>query len=243
MSRAPLTQNPIFSVASPSARELLVQRSTLRTFARGEQILVEGEAAEHVFALESGAVRVFHHSSKGDEVVVKLFRAPAVFGEAEALGGMAHQEHVSAVEESELLVMPVRAVVSLLREEPICAIRMLVDVASRLAIAAYNEKSLAFNPLTIRLANYLLDYARWTNPPDAAEIRVDLTQDDMAAAVGGTRRSVAKDVIAWQREGVLLRRGRHYVVQDLEGLRRYSDSNRLELAYQLLDERMAELVD
>jgi CRP-like cAMP-binding protein len=243
MSRTPLIDNPIFSIASPAARELLIERSALKTYARGERILVEGQAAENVYALERGAVRVFHHSPKGDEVVLKLFRAPAIFGEAEALGGMLHQEHVSAVEESELLVMPVRAVVSLLREEPICAIRMLVDVASRLAIAAYNEKSLAFNPLTIRLANYLLDYARWTNPSDAREVRLDLTQDDMAAAVGGTRRSVAKDVIAWQKEGVLERRGRHYIIRDLEALERYSDPNRLKLAYQLLDQRMAELVD
>jgi CRP-like cAMP-binding protein len=239
----PLAHNPVFAAASPNARERLVDASKLRTFAPGEPIIVEGQAAEQIYALEQGTVRVFHLSPKGDEVVVKLFGAPAVFGEAEALGGVPHQEHVSAVKACRILVMPLRAVVKLLRQEPECSIRLLVDVAARLAIAAYNEKSLAFNPLTIRLANYLLDYARWTNPPDAEEIHVDLTQDDMAAAVGGTRRSVAKDIIAWQQEGVLERRGRCYVVRDLEALRRYSDPGRLKLAYRLLDDRMAALLE
>jgi len=236
-----LAQNPVFSVASPEERGRLIGASRQRTFAAGEPIIVEGQTAESVFALEEGAVRVFHLSPKGEEVVVKLFRAPAIFGEAEALGGVTHQEHVSALGVSRVLVIPLRAVVQLLRAEPECAFRLLVDVAARLAIAAYNEKSLAFHPLTIRLANYLLDYAAWTNPPGAPELRISLTQDEMAAAVGGTRRSVAKDMIAWQEEGILERHGRHYVLRDIEALRRYSDGGRLELTYQLLEQRLARL--
>jgi hypothetical protein len=59
----------------------------------------------------------------------------------------------------------------------------------------------------------------------------------MAAAIGGTRRSVAKDIVAWQKEGVIERRRQCYVIRDVETLRRYSDATRLELAYtpKLLD--------
>ena len=236
-----LAQNPVFAAASPEARLRLIQGSRQRTFAAGEPIIVEGQEATSIYALEEGAVRVFHLSPKGEEVVVKLFRAPAIFGEAEALGGMPHQEHVSAVSAGRALIMPLDAIVRLLRDEPECALRLLVDVSARLAIAAYNEKSLAFHPLTIRLANYLLDYAAWTNPPGAPEPTIALNQDEMAAAVGGTRRSVAKDVIAWQEEGILERRGHHYAVRDLEALRRYSDTGRLELTYNLLEQRMKRL--
>jgi len=238
-----LADNPIFAVASPSGRERLVRASHSRTFAPGDPILREGQEASSIYALESGAVRVYHLAPTGEEVLLKLFRAPAVFGEAEALSGFPHQEHVAAIEESRVLVMPVREVVRLLGAEPRCALRALVDVSARLAIAAYNEKSLAFNPLTIRLASYLVDYATWTNPPDATEVCLALTQDEMAAAVGGTRRSVAKDIIAWQREGLLERRGRGYVVRDLEALRRYSDTARLKLTYALVEQRLASLLD
>jgi len=236
-----LAQNPVFAVARPEARARLTRSSRERTFAAGDPIIVEGQEADSVYALEEGAVRVFHLSPKGDEVVVKLFRAPAIFGEAEALGGVPHQEHVSSLDASRVLVMPFSAIVQLLRAEPECALRLLVDVAARLAIAAYNEKSLAFHPLTIRLANYLLDYAAWTNPPDALELRIDLTQDEMAAAVGGTRRSVAKDMIAWQEEGILERHGRRYLLRDVQALRRYSDGERLDLTYRLLEQRLARL--
>jgi CRP/FNR family transcriptional regulator len=236
-----LALNPVFAAASPEARARLIRGSRQRTVAAGDPILVEGQEAESVYALEEGAVRVFHLSPKGEEVVIKLFRAPAIFGEAEALGGVPHQEHVSAVSDARLLVMPLGAIMTLLRAEPECALRLLVDVAARLAIAAYNEKSLAFHPITIRLANYLLDYAAWTNPPGALELKIALTQDEMAAAVGGTRRSIAKDMIAWQEEGILERRGRHYLLREIEALRRYSDGDRLELTYELLEQRMKRL--
>ena len=226
-----LARNPIFAQAPAAALTRLEQASTIRTCKPRERIIVEGQPARHIYALLDGAVRMFHQSEKGDAAAVMLLRAPAVFGEAEALAGVPYQEHAAAIVDSEVLEMPVGEVVRLLQSEPSCAVDMLVDVASRLAIAAYGGRSLAFNPLTVRLANYLLDYAGWTTPPGSSDLRVDLTQEEMAAAIGGTRRSVAKDMVAWQREGVIERRGRCYVIRDVEALRRYSDAGRLELAY------------
>ena len=230
-----LDNNPIFSAASPDSLARLIQSSRLRRYAAGEEVLAEGQPSKHIFALERGAVRVFHMSPMGEEVALKLFSAPAIFGEAEAFCDIPYLEHVTAVEESQILVMPPAAVLRLLRVEPECAVRMLVDVATRLAIAAYNEKSLAFNPATIRLANYLLDYAKWTNASGAQELQLDLNQDQMAAAIGVTRRSIAKDIIAWQKEGVLVRRRGKYILLEPESLGRYSDPERLGLAYSLDD--------
>lgn len=230
-----LENNPIFSAASLASKERLIRSSTLRRYAPAEEVLAEGQPSDHVFALEHGAVRVFHMSPMGEEVSLKLFSAPAIFGEAEAFCGIPYLEHVTAVEQSQILVMPPAAVLRLLRAEPECAVRMLVDVATRLAIAAYNEKSLAFNPATIRLANYLLDYARWTNKPGVTELILDLNQDQMAAAIGVTRRSIAKDIIAWQKEGVLVRQRGKYILLQPEILARYSDPERLGLAYSLED--------
>jgi len=230
-----LENNPIFSAASPESLQRLIQSSVVRRYHPGEVVLAEGQPSRHVFALESGAVRVFHMSHLGEEVALKLFSAPAIFGEAEAFCDIPYLEHVSAAEESRILVMPPAAVLRLLRAEAECAVRMLVDVATRLAIAAYNEKSLAFNPATIRLANYLLDHAEWTKQPGDEELRLDLNQDQMAAAIGVTRRSIAKDIIAWQKEGVLVRRRGKYIILEPESLRRYSDPERLGLAYSLDD--------
>lgn len=232
-----LEENPIFTAASVESRQRLAQSSVLRRYRQGDVVLAEGEPSRHIFAMGSGSVRVFHMSPVGEEVALKLFSAPAIFGEAEAFSEIPYLEHVTAVEESRILIMPPDAVLRLLRAEPECAVRMLMDVATRLAIAAYNEKSLAFNPATIRLANYLLDYARWAGKDGQQELSLDLNQDQMAQAIGVTRRSIAKDIIAWQQEGVLKRRRGGYVILEPDTLQRYSDPQRLGLAYSLDDLR------
>lgn len=228
-----LGNNPIFAPASRESVARLASCSWLRRCAPEQLVLVEGEPAQNIHALTTGAVRVFHMSPAGDEVTLKLFRAPAIFGEAEALSGISYLEHVAAVEESQVVSMPTDAVLEFLDAEPRCAILLLRDVAARLAISAYNEKSLAFNPATIRLANYLIDYACWTNPEGTAEPVVRLNQDQMAAAVGVSRRSVAKDMVTWQHDGLLQRREGHYVILDQAALRGYCDPDRLTLAYSL----------
>jgi CRP-like cAMP-binding protein len=231
-----LAQNPVFAPAEAAARDCLVRRSSLRRYEADQLVLAEGEPSEQIFALVQGSVRVFHVSPCGDEVALKIFAAPAIFGEAEALSGIPYLEYVRTIDDVQLLVMPTEALLDFLRGEPECTVRMLMDVSARLAIAAYNEKSLAFNPATIRLANYLLDYASWTGS-GAAELRVALNQDEMAAAIGVSRRSVAKDIIAWQKDGLLERQGADYLIRDPEALRRYADPERLGLVYSLEDLR------
>jgi CRP/FNR family transcriptional regulator, cyclic AMP receptor protein len=228
-----LAANPVFGRAPREARARLVERSrVLELEARG-RVLSEGDPAVEIFALESGAVRVFIQAANGDEVSCKLFRAPTIFGEAEAFYGVAFQENVEAVEPSRIVAMPIAAVRECLLASPEAGVAFVDDLAKRLAISIYNQRSLAFNPVTIRLANFLLDYAEWTSTPGERRWEIALSQDDMAAAIGATRRSIGKDVTAWQAEGLLERRGASYVVRDPEALERYADPERLRLAYRL----------
>ena len=230
---AHLRKNPVFQRLPEAALEQLLGESLLKQYDRGERLLSDGDVAEHLFALEHGRVRVFHTSPEGDEVVIKVFHAPAIFGEAEALAGIPFVENVDALEPSSALLMPIEAVLRLLAAYPACAVALLIDVATRLAIASQNQKSLAFDPATVRLANYLVDYASWFNPPGAPELTIDLTQDDMAAAIGVTRRAVASDVTAWQKDGILERRKGRYLLRDPAALRRYATPHQLGIHYSL----------
>jgi CRP-like cAMP-binding protein len=229
-----LTRNRVFASLPGPLCARLVAAGERASFDEGDIVLSEGDTADRVFVLESGSVRVFHASpDDGLEVVLKVFRAPAIFGEAEALSSGVYVENVQTMERCEILVLPVEALLTVLREHAPTATALLVDVAARLAITAQHEKSLAFDPITVRLANYLVDYATWTNPEGEPRPLLRLTQDDMAAAVGATRRSIGKDVTAWQKERVLAREGPHYRVLDLDALRRFADRDRPRLHYTL----------
>ena len=216
--------HPFLEAMTPPTRDRLLAGARRQRYAPGDRVLTEGDLAEHVFLLEAGSVRVFHATPEGREVLLKLFRAPALFGEAEALSGKTFVENAAALEACELVLVPAGALLAALRDEPRAAVLMLVDVAARLTLAAQNEKSLAFDAITVRLANYLVDLAVASRAIPGVAPMLQLTQDDMAAAVGATRRSISKDVTAWIDEGILVRRGDRYLVADLEALRRYADA-------------------
>ncbi|MCB9556900.1 MAG: Crp/Fnr family transcriptional regulator [Deltaproteobacteria bacterium] len=230
MSIDQLRANPVFAQASEPSLAKLANAARAVSYGVDQHIVACGEPADRVFVLVAGTVRVFHRAHNGDEVVVKVLGAPAIFGEAEALpGGLPYQENVAAVGvAARVLIIPRQAMVALLRQEPQVAYRLLLDVSHRLAIASYNERSLAFHPPTVRLANYLLDY------PCPSECRVvALTQQQMAEAIGVSRRSVNKDITAWKREGIVERHSGGYRILDAARLSNYADSERLSLTYRL----------
>jgi CRP-like cAMP-binding protein len=231
---AQLDKNPIFKRLAATEKARLVAASEQRRYERGEKILSEGELAEHVYLLAKGSARIFH-ASQGREIVIKVFRAPAVFGEAESLSRVPFLENVDALSPCEVLKMPIAAVLRALHSDVSAALVMLIDVSTRLAISSLNERSIAFDPVTVRLAKYLLDFGVWTNDPGAPQLRIDLTQDDMAAALGVSRRAIASDMLAWQKEGLLERRGKHYVITNPTALGRYSAPQPFSLNYSLAE--------
>jgi CRP-like cAMP-binding protein len=226
----PLRKNPLFAGVAAALLDGLIEASTLKRYKRGARVLSEGDPAS-VAALERGGLRVFHSAPGGQEVEVRTFVAPAIFGIEEALSGIPHLEDVEATQESEVLLMPTAEVLRLLEADPRCAIRILKDVATRFALTIRNEKSLVFAPATMRLANYLIESAVRSSDPGSHRLMVSLTQEQLSAAIGASRRSIATDMKRWLSAGILERHGRHYVVRNLEGLRRFADPRHLGVSH------------
>src|SRR5688500_6444269 len=80
-------------------------------------LLKESEPAEHVFFLLTGSVRVFHRSPEGVELLLKLFRAPVMFGEMEVIARRPFLEHVITLEPSTVLLIPAQVFLQLLEHQ------------------------------------------------------------------------------------------------------------------------------
>ncbi len=87
-------------------------------------------------------------------------------------------------------------------------------------IAAQHERALAFLPVRPRLANLLLTYVRMYGVPvdGGLGIRVKLSQAELANGLGVARRSIARTLTQWVRDGLLRKAGTSYVVRDLLAL-------------------------
>lgn len=231
----PLASNPIFAGLSTERRREIVARGRRQRYGPRERVLSEGDAADRVFCLLSGSVRVFHAAPAGGEVLLKIFKAPAVFGEMEVISGLPFLENVAALEPTELLIVDREPFLALLRAEISVANGLLHDLSARFCIATHNEKLLAFEDVRTRLASFLSSYVAFDGKRvrKGQTFRLAVSQADMAASVGVTRRAVAKELARWQKEGVVVYRDNAYVITDLTRLRREARPLHLALTYSL----------
>jgi len=227
--------NPLLNGVDRRIKELLLSKGQTRRFAPGDFVLQEEEPSRAYFLLHRGSVRVFYRAPTGLEVVVKLFRSPAAFGEMECLVGIPYLETVQAVEKTTLLEIPRADFLDALGASPALTRNLLEDVAARLCISAQHERSLAFHPVETRLANLLSTYVDFYGLPvaDGIKIRIPLTQDDLANGLGVARRSVTRTLARWADEGMILKQGRHFVVVDPAKLSRVTDPTLLRIGYRI----------
>src|SRR5687767_118708 len=116
---------PLFAGSSPQTIELLQMAAQLRSLAPGDCVLNEQAPANEVFALVKGNVRVFYTAESGEQILVKLFSAPAFFGEMENLENVSFLETVSAITRIKVYAIPRRVFIQCLERDHQLALRLL----------------------------------------------------------------------------------------------------------------------
>ena len=183
-----LRSNPLLRLVDARKLEQLASKCTLTRYRANRKVVREGEAAGAVCVLISGGVRLTHRApgSEEGEAVVKLLGAPGIFGESEAIMGIASLESAVTVVPSEVIKIPRETFDRLVRTEPRFAYGLVRDLLERLCIAREHERALAFSPVECRLASFLLDHAKLFSVPlqgGGVLVEVRLSQQLLATSL------------------------------------------------------------
>ena len=222
-----LATHPILAGVTDDVRRLFISEGEVATYEPGQLLSQEGEPSRFYWLLCSGSVRVFYASPQGFEVTVKIFAAPAAWAEMELLTGHPHIEDCVAVDRCVVVRIGKTGFEGLLEQSPRFMRNVLDDTCARFLIAAQHERALAFLPVSRRLANLLLTYVRMYGVPvdGGLGIRVKLSQAELANGLGVARRSIARTLTTWVREGLLRKAGTSYVVRDVNALAKLADTD------------------
>lgn len=222
--RALLRKVPLFASFAPERLEALVGATSSKRLAAREELFHKGDPAAQVYVVASGRLKVVTTSADGDEVLFAILDEGEVVGELPMLTGGRRTASVVALEPSELLALARRDFLRFLREQPECAIELMVVLAERLVrISEFAEDAL-FLSLPARLAKKLLHLAERYGAEDADGTRIDLrlSQGELADLVGTTRESVNKQIRAWSEQGVVRMARGEVMILDRERLERFA---------------------
>jgi CRP/FNR family transcriptional regulator, cyclic AMP receptor protein len=161
----------------------------VKKYARSAVVFSQGDAANHVYYIQKGAVKLAVLSKTGKEAVVAILRAGAFFGEgclAEQPRRMATASTMSA---ATILSVEKPQMMRLLHEEPALADRFLEHMLARNIRIEEDLVDQLFNSSEKRLARALLLLAQYGTDGEQL-VLPRVSQETLAKIVGTTRSRV-----------------------------------------------------
>jgi len=164
---------------------------TTLTSAKKHTIFSQGDAAEAVFYIQAGRVKLTVVSQQGKEAVVSILEGGAFFGESCLAGQTVRTATATALEDSTIVRIDKETMIRVLHEEPAFA---ELFTAYLLAHSIRIQEDLVdqlFNSSEKRLARVLLLLAHFGKEGKPETVIAKISQETLAEMIGTTRSRVS----------------------------------------------------
>jgi CRP-like cAMP-binding protein len=156
-----------------------------------ESIFSQGDAADAVFYIQSGRVKLTVVSKSGKEAVVAILPEGSFFGEGCLAGQPVRMATASADQKSTIVRVEQRAMVATLHQEPEFAERFLAYLLIRNVRMESDLVDHLFNSSEKRLARLLLLMANFGQESKPMPLIARMSQETLAEMIGTTRSRVS----------------------------------------------------
>ncbi len=194
-----LSQLPVFSVLGDSERRALADQGLLRLYDRGEVLFERGQAADRLYCVVHGAIRVVRRGPGGREKVIHLLEGPALVAEVAVLMGADFPASADCAEPCTVLVLPRSALLDAFRRDQDLAMKMLGAAMARMweltrSLAAHGQRS-----GVMRVASYLLGLAH----SQGAAVTLPAPKKDVASFLGLQPESFSRALKSLRKDGMI----------------------------------------
>jgi CRP/FNR family transcriptional regulator, cyclic AMP receptor protein len=164
---------------------------TITNYGKNQAIFSQGDAADSVFYIREGKVKVTVRSDQGKEAVVAIHGKGDFFGEGCLNGQPLRLASAVAMAESAIMRFTKAAIVRVLREQPTFAEKFMAHLVARNARVEEDLVDQLFNSSEKRLARALLLMANFGKDESPAEpVIAKISQATLAKMAGTTRARV-----------------------------------------------------
>ncbi len=169
----------------------LGQNSPVLMAPKNQSIFLQGEAAEAVFYLQAGQVKLSVVSKEGKEAVVGIMEPESFFGEGCLAGNLVYMATATALGDSTLVRIDKQVMVGLLHDEPLFSELFMAYLLSRNNRIQEDLVDQLFNSAEKRLARVLLLMAHFGKEGKPLAVIPKISQETLAEMIGTTRSRVS----------------------------------------------------
>ena len=180
---------------------------SITTYRKGQTIFSQGDAADAVFYIQKGKVKVCVYSEQGKEAVVAILGGGQFFGEACLAGQVQRIATVKTMTESVIMRLDKKAILRLIHEEPSFSEMFIAYLLSRTIRVEADLVDQLFNSSEKRLARLLLQLANFGKESKPEPIIARISQETLAEMVGTTRSRVSFFMNKFRKLGLIAYNG------------------------------------
>jgi len=214
----------LFGHAAPATLEQAPQVAELELIPAGKHLQKQDEEARSIALIGRGRARIERKLPSGVTVPLGYRNAGDLLGEAILAGSQTYVENAFAIDETEVVRLPVASMRGWLEADPSLGNALLGLLLERVRATEARIESLLFRNVEGRLVEFLLAAVdRWGVPVtdgDGLLISAPITHLEIAQSIGSTRETVTISLGTLRRDGLLAMKGRKLIVLDRDALAR-----------------------
>lgn len=190
----PVREEHLFCNLSPSALHKLNEIKSTAVYPKSAALFVEGQQPRGVFVLCTGQAKLSTSSVEGKTLITKISQPGDVLGLNAAISNHPYEVTAEMIQPGQANFIPRDALLEFLKQHGEVALRV-AEQLSRNYYTAYEEiRTLGLtNSPAEKFAKLLLSWCAEEGPAnDKAQIKLTLTQEEIAAMIGTTRETVSR---------------------------------------------------
>jgi CRP-like cAMP-binding protein len=193
------SENDFFKGLKPEELAGLFERMEIRSYpARSLIFTPEDASCENLYLLNQGQVEMYRLTAGGKRLVTRHISPGGVFGVRGLFGRSMQKNFAEAIVGSSVGVISRMQVLEHLKRQPDLMLRILENVCSRLYLLEDRLVEAVYNPVSVRLAYFLL-----TNAEADSGVLTDITHEEIGSRIGAVRQTVTENLSLLRRRGLL----------------------------------------
>lgn len=221
-----IRQNPLLADLPERELETLDQISESQEVRRRALIWEPGDAANTIFIVRAGIVKLSKISDEGRELTLHFFTRDNLFGELSVVSEQPHDTVAEAYEDCLLLAIGKDDFNRVLLRNPSLAMKMMRLVGERRQRLENRVENLLFRSAHARLASLFLELSQTFGVRDSRGVIINLklTHKEIASLIGATRETVSFAILDLRKEKLIETEGKRVILIDEAGLKALRDA-------------------
>ncbi|MBV8255582.1 MAG: response regulator [Chitinophaga sp.] len=202
-------------------------KTTLQTLAEGRDIekykkkqviYTEGNRPSRLFYVQQGKVKTYKSNDAGKELTIDLFKAEDFFGYTALLEGTTYKETATAMEDSEIAIIPIADFEALLHNNHEVAVQFIRMLAKNISNKEQQLLGLAYNSLRKKVAEAIISLDKKYNNQQPLPRSIDFSRENLAAVAGTATESLIRTLSDFKDEKLIDIKGSVILILDEQKL-------------------------